>query len=109
MPEGGTLDIASRQRTLTNPSMLSRMGDSAEAGNRRREVVELSFKDDGAGMPEDIRRQIFDPFFTTKSRGTGLGLAIAHTIVESHHGVIDVESVVGQGTSFILMFPIVET
>ncbi len=108
MPEGGALNIASRQRTLTNPSMLSRMEDRAGAGKRRREAVELSFKDDGAGMPEDIRRQIFDPFFTTKSRGTGLGLAIAHTIVESHHGVIDVESAVGQGTSFILMFPTVE-
>jgi PAS domain S-box-containing protein len=105
MPDGGALQIASRQRKLTNPALLSRM--SGTEGMRQREVVELSFKDKGAGMPEEIRKQIFDPFFTTKARGTGLGLAIVHNIMESHRAVIDVESAARQGTAFVLMFPTV--
>lgn len=105
MPEGGSLRISTRQRKLDNPRLLARLG--GEEGSERRDVVELSFKDEGAGMPEEIRKQIFDPFFTTKARGTGLGLAIAHNIMESHRAVIDVESAVRQGTSFVLIFPTV--
>jgi signal transduction histidine kinase len=105
MPDGGALHIASRQRKLTNPDLLSRL--SSVDAERQREVVELSFKDEGAGMPGEIRKQIFDPFFTTKARGTGLGLSIVHNIMESHRAVIDVESAARQGTTFVLMFPTV--
>ena len=107
MPEGGKLTIASRSRTLTNARQLSRLGDGAGQGAQRREVVELSFTDTGCGMSEDIQKQIFDPFFSTRSLGTGLGLAIVHNIIESHHGVIDVESRDRQGTTFVLMFPLI--
>jgi PAS domain S-box-containing protein len=71
--------------------------------------VEISVSDTGIGMPEEIRKKIFDPFFTTKEigKGTGQGLAISHTvIVEKHKGTIDVESEVGQGTTFIISLPI---
>ncbi len=68
----------------------------------------LSVADRGHGIPADIRSKIFDPFFTTKDvgRGTGLGLAIAHGIVDQHQGSIEVESVVGQGTTFRIWLPV---
>jgi PAS domain S-box-containing protein len=67
--------------------------------------VVISFADNGCGIPEDQLEKVFDPFFTTKpvGRGTGQGLAIARSIIaEKHGGSIDVESVVGRGTRFIL-------
>ena len=76
---------------------------------RRGDWVEVRICDTGAGIPEDIRHKIFDPFFTTKGvgKGTGQGLAIAHAVmVNKHGGVIEVESEVGKGTTFIIRMPI---
>ena len=70
--------------------------------------VRLSVADTGIGIPLEHRTHIFEPFFTTKElgKGTGQGLAIVRkTIVEQHAGRIDVESVVGQGTTFHLFIP----
>ncbi len=70
--------------------------------------VEISISDDGCGIPPEIRHRIFDPFFSTKplGRGTGHGLSTARTIVvEGHAGTIDFESVVGQGTTFVICLP----
>ena len=63
--------------------------------------------DTGSGIPSEYLARIYDPFFTTKSigHGTGLGLSISYGIVREHHGAIDCESVVGQGTRFVLTFP----
>jgi two-component system NtrC family sensor kinase len=68
-------------------------------------AVELA--DTGSGIPSEHLARIYDPFFTTKSigHGTGLGLSITYGIVREHHGSIDCESVVGQGTRFVLEFP----
>jgi two-component system sensor histidine kinase PilS (NtrC family) len=67
--------------------------------------VKLTVSDTGRGIDRQNIGKIFDPFFTTKETGTGLGLAIVHRIVESHHGTIQVESKVDQGTRFILSLP----
>lgn len=72
-------------------------------------VIEIS--DNGNGIPSDVVDRIFDPFFTTKSvgKGTGQGLAIAHSsIVDKHHGTIQVESAIGEGTKFTITLPTVE-
>ena len=86
MPKGGWLSVTTRMKA-----------DKA--------VVELS--DTGSGIPSEYLARIYDPFFTTKSirHGTGLGLSITYGIVREHHGSIDCESVVGQGTRFVLEFP----
>jgi PAS domain S-box-containing protein len=73
------------------------------------ERVTVEVSDTGCGIPEKNLRRIFDPFFTTKpiGQGTGQGLAIAYDlIVNKHQGTISVESVVNQGTRFLISFPV---
>ncbi|MEL6333095.1 MAG: ATP-binding protein, partial [Cyanobacteria bacterium J06626_26] len=63
----------------------------------------------GKGIPEEVRTKIFDRRFTTKTvgKGTGLGLAIAHQVItEKHGGSLDVQSVVGEGTEFLILLPV---
>jgi signal transduction histidine kinase len=70
--------------------------------------IQISIKDTGHGIPENIREKIFDPFFTTKGvgKGTGLGLSISQSIIEKHRGSIDVKSEKGKGTEFIIVLPV---
>jgi len=70
------------------------------------EVV-VRIRDHGSGIAPEHLAKVFDPFFTTKDvdKGTGLGLAISHGIVERHRGRIEVESVVGSGTTFRVVLP----
>ncbi len=73
------------------------------------EWAEVQVQDTGAGIPAPIRQRIFDPFFTTKEvgRGTGQGLSMAHDVVVGKHGgTIDVETEIGQGTTFTLRLPL---
>jgi PAS domain S-box-containing protein len=69
--------------------------------------VEISVSDTGTGIPDTIKNKIFDPFFTTKERGrgTGLGLSIVYNIVRAHRGTLMVESELGKGTVFRMLFP----
>jgi two-component system, NtrC family, sensor kinase len=68
-------------------------------------VVEIA--DNGVGISADRLNRIFEPFYTTKpvGKGTGLGLSIAYGIVQKHHGRIEVESVVGKGSTFRVCLP----
>lgn len=90
MPTGGQLFVrtAARQRS-------------------GRKWVTASIEDTGAGITPEHQERIFEPFFTTKSSqgGTGLGLSVSYGIVSDHGGEIDVESEVGQGTSFTVWLP----
>jgi signal transduction histidine kinase len=72
------------------------------------EHVEIVVRDQGIGIPEENLGKIFDPFFTTKAEGegTGLGLSVSYGIVSEHGGHIDVESELGQGTTFKVTLPV---
>ncbi len=67
--------------------------------------VQISIRDDGAGMDAEVRDKIFEPFFTTKARGTGLGLSLVRRAVENYDGEIHVQSAPGEGTTFVFSLP----
>lgn len=71
------------------------------------ETVTVFIRDNGPGVPDDIKTKIFDPFFTTKDvgAGMGLGLAVCHRIMTEHGGRIDMRSELGRFTEFVLEFP----
>jgi two-component system NtrC family sensor kinase len=87
MPKGGTITIETELKGL---NILTR------------------FSDTGTGIEPQHLSKIFNPFFTTKGegKGTGLGLSICKTIVAQHHGEIQVQSTVGQGTTFTVVLPV---
>lgn len=70
------------------------------------EMVSISVRDTGVGIPPENLQRIFMPFFTTKAKGSGLGLANVQKIVESHGGTVSVESQVDAGTEFRLLLPV---
>jgi len=85
MPPGGTLTLQG-QRTAT--------------------AVHLQVQDTGQGIAAATLAQIFEPLYTTKPGGTGLGLYLVQEIVTAHGGQITVESVEGQGTTFLITLPV---
>jgi PAS domain S-box-containing protein len=72
--------------------------------------LQLEVEDTGEGISPLVMESIFDPYFTTKKKdkGTGLGLSVVHGIIKSHAGAISVNSRVGEGTTFKVLFPICE-
>jgi signal transduction histidine kinase len=71
--------------------------------------VEISVKDNGAGIPENVKNKIFQPFFTTKptGEGTGLGLSLSYDIItKGHGGELKVSTKEGEYTEFIVILPI---
>lgn len=75
------------------------------AGIHRDHAVEISVQDDGPGIPPDKLERIFEAYYTTKERGSGLGLAIVKHNVELYGGTVRVESGLGQGAKFTIIFP----
>ena len=71
------------------------------------DFVCVRIKDNGPGIPEDVKERIFEPFFTTKEvgKGTGMGLAMAYGCIANHNGWIQVESAPGAGTEFVVFLP----
>ncbi|MDZ8256895.1 ATP-binding protein [Nostoc sp. ChiQUE01b] len=70
--------------------------------------IKVAIRDNGSGIPSEIKNKLFDPFFTTKpvGKGTGLGLSISYQIVDKHQGKIEVISELEQGTEFVIVLPI---
>ena len=83
-------------------------GELSIVTDAHNEYFTVKISDQGYGMDSSTLNRIFEPFFTTKesSKGTGLGLAISYAILTNHQATIDVNSVVGEGTSFTLSFPL---
>jgi CheY-like chemotaxis protein len=73
--------------------------------------IRLAVRDTGSGMDQATMERIFEPFFTTKpaGQGTGLGLSTVHGIIAAHGGAVDVKSRVGEGTTFAIYFPQIES
>src|SRR5580765_7309853 len=68
----------------------------------------ISVRDQGAGIPENIRDKVFNLYFTTKTGGSGIGLAMAYRVVQMHHGSVEFTSIIDHGNTFYLRFPITE-
>ena len=94
MPGGG--------RVALHAEML--VGEAARAfhGN----VAKITVADNGRGMSQEDLKRVFEPFFTTKQGGTGLGLATVYRIIESHSGIILVDSSIDTGTTFTIYLPL---
>ena len=101
MPRGGQLTIRVSRRTL-DAEQASQMVEA-----RPGPFICLSLNDTGTGIPPENLARSFEPFFTTKElgKGTGLGLSTVFGIVKQHRGWIQVESVLGQGTTFHVFLP----
>jgi CheY-like chemotaxis protein/two-component sensor histidine kinase len=101
LDKGGTLEVVLETQELS-PGARAEHFDLQPGP-----YLKLTISDTGCGMDDATLNKIFDPYFTTKApdKGTGLGLSVVHGIVESHGGVISVNSAPGQGTRFEVFFP----
>jgi PAS domain S-box-containing protein len=93
---------------LTNACDASESGDRVEVSAAVQDgFMRVEVRDNGEGIPDDVRDRIFDPFFTTKvpGEGTGLGLSLVYSIVREHRGFVEVQSQEGSGTTVSVLLP----
>lgn len=102
MPEGGKLQITAENVALDE--RFARTYLDAKPGR----YVCIVVTDTGTGIPQEVLDKVFEPFFTTKpsGKGTGLGLSTVYSIIKSHGGFIEVQSEVGDGTTFRVFLPV---
>ena len=84
------------------------LGGAARATRSLDDRVEIRIRDNGTGIPSEVKEKMFNPFFTTKpvGEGTGLGLSISHDIiVKQHGGSIEVDTQPGEFTEFRIVLP----
>ncbi len=96
MPGGGRITIRATN-LRSGPQTRLPLGE----GNH----VQIDIMDEGVGIPQEHLDRIFDPFYTTKENGTGLGLSTVRSIVRNHGGTVQVDSVLGKGTTITLVLP----
>jgi signal transduction histidine kinase len=72
---------------------------------QRKKKVFIKIEDSGRGITEEDKLHIFEPFFSGKKKGLGVGLYLTKKIVEAHEGKIEVQSKIGQGTTFLIQIP----
>jgi PAS domain S-box-containing protein len=113
----GQLPAITCQQARINQVVLNLVANAIDACSEKGTVtvrtravadgIEIDVRDNGVGIPPNIRDKIFDPFFTTKPQGhgTGLGLSVSHGIVAAHGGQIEVESEPGEGSTFRVRLP----
>jgi signal transduction histidine kinase len=123
-PAAGIVDLYPQEITRV---LLNLISNGFYAANKRKEIadggfepslmattknlgsrVEIRIRDNGTGIPAEVKEKIFNPFFTTKpaGEGTGLGLSMSHDIVvKQHGGKIEVDTEPGQFTEFIITLP----
>jgi len=105
MPDGGELEINTRNINIADENI-----SIADIPNHTK-FVKLTIHDNGIGMRKEVQQHMFEPFYSTKAfgQGTGLGLSTVYGLVEQHDGLIQVESIPGEGSWFYIYFPIHET
>lgn len=99
MPDGGLIACVATPRLLEDPVRLS------HGVLRRGRYAKIIVADEGHGIAEHAIPHLFAAFYTTRPEGTGLGLSTAREMIERHGGAIDVDSVLGVGTSFTIWLP----
>ena len=103
MPDGGAITLA------TGIAPGEELRESFGGANAERYVF-IRVTDTGSGISEQVKPHIFEPFYTTKERGkgTGLGLSVVYGVVHNHRGFVQVDSEVGQGTTFRIYLPLAD-
>ena len=81
-------------------------GELTLVGSRAENEAQLEVRDQGSGIPQEVRDKIFNLYFTTKKNGSGIGLAMAYRVMQLHNGSVAYDSVEGQGTTFRLRLPL---
>ena len=103
MQVGGTLSFSTRQSTVDE-----KFSSPYQPAITPGEYIHIIISDTGTGIDDDTKQHLFEPFFTTKApgKGTGMGLAAVYGTIQTHGGILNVTSVVNEGTSFHIYLPV---